>query len=163
MKKKKNLQNSFSYYCYIGKSFIWHTICKKKKKETECLAFQSPIVKTIVGNENRKNDYFKKRCQKTNHQRLCVFYHSPSLEYFHLQHNIQITIYITITLVKKTRFSFSCVLTYSAHWDIHDHQAKKALNKNIPFALYRLFKFILWFIFWGAQVIVRLKSPVNLG
>lgn len=86
----------------------------------------------------------------------CVFYHSLSLEYFHLQHNIQITIYITIMLVKTTRFRFCCVLTYSAHWNIRDQKGKKALNKNIPFALYTLFKFILWFIFWGAQAIVRL-------
>lgn len=40
--KKKNLQNTFSYYCYIGRSFIWHNglIKEKNKKELiECLAF----------------------------------------------------------------------------------------------------------------------------
>lgn len=34
--KEKNLQNTFSYYRYIGRSFIWHTglvLLKKKKKE----------------------------------------------------------------------------------------------------------------------------------
>lgn len=40
---------------------------------------------------------------------------------------------------------------------------QEGLKQNIPFALHILFKFVLWFIFWDAQIIVRLKSPVNLG
>lgn len=72
MKKKKTFKILFSYYCYIGKSFIWHTICKKKKKRNRVfgIPITHSVVKTTVGKENRKNYYFKKRCQKTNNQRL---------------------------------------------------------------------------------------------
>lgn len=56
---RKSLQNPFSYFCYTEESFIWHTICKKKR-EKKCLAFQSPIVKTTVGEENGKITILKK-------------------------------------------------------------------------------------------------------
>lgn len=54
---RKSLQNPFSYFCYTEKVSFGTQFVKRKGKK-KCLAFQSPIVKTTVGEENGKNYYF---------------------------------------------------------------------------------------------------------
>lgn len=56
---EKKPSKSFFLFLLHRKGFIWHTICKKKrKKKMFGMAFQSPIVKTTEGEENGKNYCF---------------------------------------------------------------------------------------------------------
>lgn len=41
LRKKKKLQNTYSYYCYIGRSFIWHTELVKEKKKKKLSVWHS--------------------------------------------------------------------------------------------------------------------------